>query len=743
MEAAGPSWRESQAGLFQDFVPEEIPKEILNDTNNGPPPKRLIIAVDFGTTYSCVSYVALEDGEAPEYLELDRIECIQNFPDDCNTSPNPMEPMRRQVPTEVMYPQSRNSSREEDLEQLANGEGGNDNEAESSINQDIPFMETERDDEIDLDELMSQNLNRFQWGYSVHEIWALPITHKNPNNKPLSRFKLLLDNSSKTQTVRDDLHGTLDSLKRRRIISKPLQVIADFLTHLLRHTRSELLEKGYDDSWKTEMVLCVPAIWSQKACRDMQTAMAIGMDRAKFGGVDVQNNSIENLFIVSEPEAAAAYALARDRSIQPGDTFVLLDAGGGTVDANTYTISLITPLRLKTEVVEPGGGLFGSSYLNERFRKLLKDLLRDERYLETGVETIDGIIESIVIGKFEYGTKRSFDCFLHKTGAKRFPISGLRDNPAKFFRDGCLHVPVSKITAMFIELLQGIASIMEDQINKALQKGCRVEKVILIGGFAASPSLHKYLKQRLDSFSKSHNCSITLCRPENTSTAVASGGVLRAFNKEQGPERRARSSYGILRTEPFYRGRDEPRNRPEYEGLNPFWDPDDGMPYIKDTVDWVLKLGDTVGPAWYCLPFACSHTIRAWPPRPLLCKEVLYVSDRSTKSHYKLNHPNNQGHSSKFPFLPLRPLAPCLLSQRLIHPSGAEKIGEIVADFTFLRDQGLIHPIDPVTDEKTGKTIGKRHYRVNYTMVIRVVERDLQCKWASIDPSSLAASFFD
>ncbi|KAI8624105.1 hypothetical protein F5Y19DRAFT_481002 [Xylariaceae sp. FL1651] len=701
MEAVRPSRRESQAVLLQDFVPEDIPESIMNDTNNDLPPKRLIIAVDFGTTYSCVSYVALEEGEAPEYLELDRIECIQNFPDDCNTSSNPMEPMRRQVPTEVMYPQSRSFRREEDLEQPANGEGENDDEAEASINQDISFMEIERDDEeIDLDELFSQNLNRFRWGYSVHDIWALPSTHRNPNNKPLSRFKLLLDNSSKTQTVRDDLLGTLDSLKRRRIINKPLQVIADFLTCLLRHTRSELLEKGYDDSWKTEMVLCVPAIWSQKACRDMQTAMAIGMDKAKFGGADVQNNSIENLFIVSEPEAAAAYALARDHSIQPGDTFVLLDAGGGTVDANTYTISLTTPLRLRTEVVEPGGGLFGSSYLNERFRKLLKELLRDEKYLETGVETIDGIIESIIIGKFEYSTKRSFDCFLHKTGAKRFPISGLRDNPAKFLRDGCLHVPVSKITPMFNELLQGIASIMEDQINKALQKGCRVEKVILIGGFAASPSLHKYLKQRLGSFSRSHNCSITLCRPENTSTAVASGGVLRAFNKKQGPERRARSSYGILRTEPFYRGRDEPRNRPEYEGLNPFWDPDDGMPYIKDTVDWVLKLGDLVGPAWYCRPFACSHTIRAWPPRPLLCKEVLYVSDRSTRSHYKLNHPNNQG---------------------------AEKIGEIVADFTFLRDRGLIHPIDPVTDEKTGKTVGKRHYKVNYTMVIRVVDRDLQC----------------
>lgn len=64
---------------------------------------------------------------------------------------------------------------------------------------------------------------------------------------------------------------------------------------------------------------------------------------------------------------------------------------------------------------------------------------------------------------------------------------------------------------------------------------------------------------------------------------MASGAVLRAFNKELGPKRLARSSYGILRTEPF--GECE-----EHEGLRPYYNPYDGQPYIKDTVDWILKL---------------------------------------------------------------------------------------------------------------------------------------------------------
>jgi hypothetical protein len=34
---------------------------------------------------------------------------------------------------------------------------------------------------------------------------------------------------------------------------------------------------------------------------------------------------------------------------------VIIDAGGGTVDATTYTVTNEDPLKLKREAVEPGG----------------------------------------------------------------------------------------------------------------------------------------------------------------------------------------------------------------------------------------------------------------------------------------------------------------------------------------------------------------------------------------------------
>jgi len=40
---------------------------------------------------------------------------------------------------------------------------------------------------------------------------------------------------------------------------------------------------------------------------------------------------------------------------KPGETFVIIDAGGGTVDVTTYTVHKQYPLRLKREAVEPTG----------------------------------------------------------------------------------------------------------------------------------------------------------------------------------------------------------------------------------------------------------------------------------------------------------------------------------------------------------------------------------------------------
>jgi hypothetical protein len=308
------------------LMPEEVPDYLLDGPDMSDSAKRLIMAVDFGTTYSAIAYVALEEGSSVGYLNPSRIRTIQNYPDDV-TFGSLHDEMRSEVPTEVIYPLNRSFRENEGLsEEPAENDyqldgapapggvvPGGLEEQSGAGNRLAVFGGNQYDH--DADEMSIDEDSSFRWGYGAHEAWGRSATHVDCKHPPLARFKLLLDDSPRTEAVRNELSVTLNELKKKRIIRNHRDVIADFLTCLLRHARSELKSAGFDDSYKLETVLCVPAIWSQKACRDMQTAMAMAMRRAGLQGVDKLNNSIEDLFIVSEPEAAAAYVLAESRDI--------------------------------------------------------------------------------------------------------------------------------------------------------------------------------------------------------------------------------------------------------------------------------------------------------------------------------------------------------------------------------------------------------------------------------------------
>ena len=123
----------------------------------------------------------------------------------------------------------------------------------------------------------------------------------------------------------------------------------------------------------------------------------------------------ETLHIISEPEAAAMYALdAMDpHGINVGDTFVLCDAGGGTVDLITYTVEALKPILKLAEAVDGKGSLCGSSILNRRFQEWLENLLGKDPNWD------DDVIE-VATKDFEDSIKRRF----RGTWNEKFLISG-------------------------------------------------------------------------------------------------------------------------------------------------------------------------------------------------------------------------------------------------------------------------------------------------------------------------------
>ena len=110
----------------------------------------------------------------------------------------------------------------------------------------------------------------------------------------------------------------------------------------------------------------------------MHDAMVKAIQACNLGAL--AHDLIPDIFIVSEPEAAAQYVIASldsDHRLKQDEVFIILDAGGGTVDITTYrvTSNKTGPLRLQGEVIAPDGALCGSSLITERYMRKVRSKL--------------------------------------------------------------------------------------------------------------------------------------------------------------------------------------------------------------------------------------------------------------------------------------------------------------------------------------------------------------------------------
>lgn len=140
-----------------------------------------------------------------------------------------------------------------------------------------------------------------------------------------------------------------------------VRMVTDFLTALRKHAEHMLrlqLLTGSADKFQLEFIVTVPAVWSDAAqARTRACAEKAGMGLGSA------------LHMISEPEAAAIYALNSMSShlIKVGSTFVLVDAGGGTVDLVSYTVTAVEPVLKIREVCPRSRSLCGSSFLDRIF----------------------------------------------------------------------------------------------------------------------------------------------------------------------------------------------------------------------------------------------------------------------------------------------------------------------------------------------------------------------------------------
>jgi molecular chaperone DnaK (HSP70) len=218
------------------------PSESLPRARNGSQTKYLV-ALDYGTTYTSVSYIKYDPGKPPLTLRGQEIKSIRGWANAATLFSDQNSPG---VPSESWY---------------LDGE--------------------------------------YLWGYKVRQrLRCQPNERLNSSNSIIRFSKLLLDDNDITSDSRLELKKIL-----RKIGKTEHEVIKDYLMEIFKHTKKQLIEReNFNTACEVELVLCVPAGWSAEALRRMQEVFGDVIDETQFG-------SIFNLFILHEPEAAAAYVL--------------------------------------------------------------------------------------------------------------------------------------------------------------------------------------------------------------------------------------------------------------------------------------------------------------------------------------------------------------------------------------------------------------------------------------------------
>ncbi|OTA86924.1 hypothetical protein M434DRAFT_376058 [Hypoxylon sp. CO27-5] len=409
------------------------------------------------------------------------------------------------------------------------------------------------------------NNEHFEWGYQ--------IPYDTQPQEILSLFKLGLEPNK--------FRSSIDAIGKTLNFENVDQKITHYLTGLFSHFQEVIrgqISKDVFQNIPVHFVLTVPAIWSEKA--KQRTIEAF--ERVP----SLPKDHLTTL--LSEPEAAAIAALREinHHDLKVNDSFVIVDAGGGTVDLITYTITSLYPVLEVVEATEGTGDFCGSSRLNDRFIQFLTSKFGseegwDEDVLHTAVE------------HFEARTKRFFNMnSLTQHEAFSIPVRGLLPNAdLRINRRGHLSLRAEELHMFFEPDILRIIQLVKEQIAMA---NVAIRKILLVGGYGSSMYLRERLQIAIQGDSSLQN-DIEILQPPNSWTSVVSGAVMkgvsvvkpRNFDVPMVKARAGRKHYGYEFGVVF--------DSQKHESLRSerFYDDMDGSWRVL-TMDWIIKRGDLV-----------------------------------------------------------------------------------------------------------------------------------------------------
>ncbi|CAG9937945.1 unnamed protein product [Clonostachys rosea f. rosea IK726] len=346
--------------------------------------------------------------------------------------------------------------------------------------------------------------------------------------------------------------------------NSPVDVIADYLRLLWAHSLAQITRAVTTivmGKVRLKVVVTMPAIWPLYAHLRMKEAVTMA------GILDPRPAGETLLSFMSEPEAAALAALADvdgQITIDEQSTFVVCDAGGGTVDLITYKMIQNDPMIVE-ECVRGDGNLCGAAVLDERFEQIFRGYLPENAYDQLDVN----ILARMLHIDWEDGMKTSFTGL--EDSAYTIPIPsgcGIAGMP------NTVNITPDNVREVYEPVAASCAELLSKQmqeVKKAHKQ--QPETIILVGGLGSSRFLRRYL--------------------ENAWTAVARGAVIQGLSTTGAPpvmsikSRIARASYGTtVNIIPWDASMHDSRDR--------LWCPIQQNFLAVSQTQWFLRIGEQI-----------------------------------------------------------------------------------------------------------------------------------------------------
>lgn len=393
--------------------------------------------------------------------------------------------------------------------------------------------------------LLDAQGNLLSWGYRAEaEMDKMP---KKAGWRLQAGFKMSLRDTSASASTGAAAESSRAGVTLAFNASDAFHLTVLCLEQVVDVARDHITRGAYEEG-DIRWCVTVPAMWDQYT-RDLmfKAAVAAGLP-----------DDPDRLLLAQEPAAAALYCAAKGERLlsTPGTRFLVVDAGGGTVDITSYQVAADGRL---SELAPAVGAFTGSDFINLAF---MNEVLPEQ----FGVGVIERILDEQrgaiagMMGAWERA-KRAFSPA--SRGDLVIPLS------APFYaalmteqREGRWRGPevlptevvvnYKTVAALFDKSIDETIGLVERQLRemRSLSGVTGGEIILLVGGFAESSYLRARFSDRMAGW------GVPVIVPEQPSVAVLAGAVHFAHDPSVFMTWRAPFTLGISVAKPFEAGID-------------------------------------------------------------------------------------------------------------------------------------------------------------------------------------------